>query len=251
MNICSIIGSCSNLSNTFYFQEKFIDSFVKKVYSNVDFVKLRDYNIEFIDFTVHKNFNYNIFGEGDIKIIQKKLLNADLIIFSSPVYMNNVSGVLKNFLDYFSLWTKIPLLAGKFCINLTTSSTVGGDYFVRNYLSDISAFLGLVSLGEFSIYTDLPFQLFNKNIENSIIENFVEKTMKTLKENISTNEKLERNFLNWKSFRLGEDIKHYLVENFDDIAYNTKIKDLLNLTLKLHDFDTFKDFVEYKRIKRL
>lgn len=36
--------------------------------------------------------------------LEKKILEADLIVLLSPVYLNNVSGAMKTFLDRIGSW---------------------------------------------------------------------------------------------------------------------------------------------------
>jgi multimeric flavodoxin WrbA len=42
--------------------------------------------------------------EDSMECIRKKILEADLIVLLSPVYLNNVSGAMKTFLDRIGSW---------------------------------------------------------------------------------------------------------------------------------------------------
>ena len=42
--------------------------------------------------------------EDSMEYIRKKILEADLIVLLSPVYLNNVSGAMKTFLDRIGSW---------------------------------------------------------------------------------------------------------------------------------------------------
>lgn len=59
------------------------------------------------------------------KIIKEKLLNSDIIIFSSPVYSNNVTALMKNFLDRFHYLVFRPMLTEKKAIVLSTAAHTG------------------------------------------------------------------------------------------------------------------------------
>lgn len=51
--------------------------------------------------------------EDSMEYIRKKILEADLIVLLSPVYLNNVSGAMKTFLDRIGSWVHTLALSGK------------------------------------------------------------------------------------------------------------------------------------------
>lgn len=91
----------------------------------------------------------------DMKIIKEKMINADFIIFASPVYVHNVSGDMKIFFDRIGYWTHIMRLSGKAGIAIATSSGNGLDLTV-NYIHKIMVFLGIKVVGRFGVIPYLP-----------------------------------------------------------------------------------------------
>lgn len=240
MKVCSIVGSSSRFSDTFYFQNKFLRSFVMNFKEKIEIsiLDLSKYDIGFMSTNTNYDFNYDeVFENNEIKCIKQKMLESDIIIFSSPVYMNNVSGIMKNFLDYFSFWVKTMCLSGKFGIVLTNSSQQGGDKFVREYLSSILCNLGVVVVGEFSLYRDFPFQLYNSNVEEVLINDFVQESIVNLKKGLNSSKNLEKTFSRLKN--------NYTKEYID---YLSKFVNDEERFIKLFDkfeFNSFQEYLDY------
>ncbi len=91
----------------------------------------------------------NLDEKDDMKIIKKKMIEADLIIFASPVYAHNVSGDMKIFIDRISYWMHIMKLAGKAGVILSSSAS-NGNKLVNDYLYKIMSILGIKVIGNFS-----------------------------------------------------------------------------------------------------
>ena len=79
--------------------------------------------------------------QDDMAMIKKKLLEADFIIWGSPVYAHQVSGQMKIFIDRISYWLHLLRLAGKPGIVLTTTAS-SGQMEVISYLSKIMRHTG-------------------------------------------------------------------------------------------------------------
>ena len=96
MNIIAICGSPRN-GNT-EFTLKRILAKAGELGASTELVLLREKRIEFCDGCLSGSS-----GEckirDDMQIIYPKLENADLIIFGSPNYFSNMSGMMKNFVD--------------------------------------------------------------------------------------------------------------------------------------------------------
>ena len=59
--------------------------------------------------------------------IRDKLLNADGLIFITPVYVHTVSAMLKNFIDRFAYFCHQPHFIGKSALLLVTTELSGAD----------------------------------------------------------------------------------------------------------------------------
>lgn len=76
---------------------------------------------------------YQCLGKGewfcpvkdDRGIIEKKMMEADGTIFSTPVYVLNVSWIMKNFIDRFAYLSHRPRFHSKRAIVVTTTGAVG------------------------------------------------------------------------------------------------------------------------------
>lgn len=84
--------------------------------------------------------------KDDMNEIKKELLAADLIILASPVYMHNVTGDMKNFIDRLAYWSHLLRLVGKYGIVISVSST-NGNFFVKQYLNTVSDYWGIDIIG--------------------------------------------------------------------------------------------------------
>lgn len=147
--ILAIIGSpSSNTSNTRALVEDFV-ALVKNSYPdcNHEIIMLGDKKIEYCNecYTCTKTGYCSI--NDDLKEIQEKMVQSDLIIFGSPVFMNNVSGQMKTFFDRLFLWMHIVKLIGKPAIVATTTAYSGQKY-TEKYLIDTTIGLGTINVGK-------------------------------------------------------------------------------------------------------
>lgn len=94
----------------------------------------------------------------DMRQIKRDMLGADLIIFASPIYAGNVTGIMKTFLDRLAYWMHLMCLCGKPVV-IVTNSCGNGIYFIDMYLRSMIAFLGgnLLRMEHFTIYTEEEF----------------------------------------------------------------------------------------------
>lgn len=80
---------------------------------------------------------------------KEQLCEADIIILGSPVYLHQVSGNMKNFIDRIAEWIHIFKLIGKLGIVISTSSN-NGNSPVTDYLESVLEYLGTSIIGTFS-----------------------------------------------------------------------------------------------------
>ncbi|WDV44946.1 NAD(P)H-dependent oxidoreductase [Clostridiaceae bacterium M8S5] len=74
-------------------------------------------------------------------MLEQKMLNADAIIISAPVYMLSVPGVVKNLVDHFAYILHRPVLFDKNVL-VVVSTAGGGDKKVAKYLKDVFEYWG-------------------------------------------------------------------------------------------------------------
>ncbi|MBX4262547.1 flavodoxin family protein (plasmid) [Clostridium estertheticum] len=118
----------------------------------------------------------NCFYEGnciqdendDMEEIKNNLENADIVIFASPVYMHNVSGDMKIFIDRISYWSHLLKLRGKVGLAISTSSGNGLD-ITTSYINKVMNFLGIKVVGALSIVPYKKNEKYHEIIENCAI----------------------------------------------------------------------------------
>lgn len=85
--------------------------------------------------------------DDDVQEIMNKLKRADGVILASPVYMGNITGKLKSFIDRTCSWYHRPELIG--VPMLSVVSTAGSDLkYVLNYLEKTAIFWGMQPAGK-------------------------------------------------------------------------------------------------------
>ena len=121
MIITIINGSPRNNGSTFKILNYFKEIFEKNNYNiNVKFVNLSDYNIKYcIGCQNCYKTGKCIFLDDSIEEIHDAIKNSSGIIFGSPNYATNVSGIFRNFHDRVHM-TMEQLLYRKPCVNVIT-----------------------------------------------------------------------------------------------------------------------------------
>ena len=65
-------------------------------------------------------------GKDDMAMLKEKILDCDIFLFGTPVYIWEMSGLAKSFLDRISYWTHRLELMGKPCVVFSTTSASHG-----------------------------------------------------------------------------------------------------------------------------
>ena len=79
--------------------------------------------------------------DDDIHLLQRKILESDIFIIASPVYIHYMTGDLKLILDRTAWWAHTLRLQGKPVVVLSTCST-NGNKTVIEPLSNIITYMG-------------------------------------------------------------------------------------------------------------
>lgn len=90
----------------------------------------------------------------DMAAFKSKMLEADFIIWGSPVYAHQVSGQMKTVIDRLSYWLHLFALAGKPGIALCTTAGTG-HMEVLAQLSKILYHLGIKAVGGYNVFSNL------------------------------------------------------------------------------------------------
>jgi multimeric flavodoxin WrbA len=134
MKILAIMGSPRQKSNTYQVTRKFEENM--KHWGDVEFeyVFLKDVNLKTclgcqVCFNTGEEFCPL---KDDRAMLEKKMHNADGVIFTSPNYVFNVSGLMKNFIDRFGYVCHRPRFF-KNAIMLTTSGVGGSELMMKPF----------------------------------------------------------------------------------------------------------------------
>jgi multimeric flavodoxin WrbA len=85
--------------------------------------------------------------DDDLKEIQHKLLESDLIVFGTPVYCWNVSAQYKAFIDRQIIWIHTLRLIGKPAVTVSTTA-IDGFNAMQKYLDSTLYMLGMIPIGK-------------------------------------------------------------------------------------------------------
>jgi len=160
MKIVVIMGS-PRKGNTFRACEEFREHLQKTCPAEFEYVWLADAHIEpcrgcFVCFPRGEDKCPS--RDDDVHTIEQKMLDADGVIFASPVYSANVSGQLKTFIDRISYNGHRPGFYGKKAFVLVTTGMLGaGD--VMKYLKTLAWVWGFECAGTVGLITpndDIP-----------------------------------------------------------------------------------------------
>lgn len=98
------------------------------------------------------SFNGICLFDDDIPALVERMKEADGLVFVSPVYIDNVTGQMKVFIDRLADAIHYQILAGKYGCSVSTTHTSGGDEVVA-YLNHVFNYLAVVSVGGLSVAT--------------------------------------------------------------------------------------------------
>jgi multimeric flavodoxin WrbA len=86
----------------------------------------------------------------DFSALFSLMTAADGIVLGSPVYIDNVTGQMKVFIDRLADAIHYQTLSGKYSCAVTTTFSSGGDAVV-NYLNHVLSYLGILTLEGISV----------------------------------------------------------------------------------------------------
>ncbi|WMM25771.1 flavodoxin family protein [Tissierella sp. MB52-C2] len=149
--IVSIVGSNNKNSVTNLVMFELLNNIKSQNESyEYEIICLSDYNIKYCEGceVCFKQGFCPIDKKDDFAIIRKKLKEANIIFFASPVYVHNVSGIMKTFFDRFAVSCHLLNFAGKLGFTLTTTYSNGQEK-VKLYLKDLQNSIGVKNLNNY------------------------------------------------------------------------------------------------------
>mgnify|MGYP003259696649 CR=1 FL=1 len=165
--VTAIVGSPQKINSNTYRTVVDIMNSITSSYQECkkNIISLSDYNIQnckgcarcFATCSVCQQY------EDDIKQIEEELLKSEVIIFASPVYAHNITGIMKNFIDRIAYGLHIMRFAGKYGVTVSVSDS-NGNSFVNDYLEKILMYMGVKVIQNISVQRV-------KVVEHSVIIN--------------------------------------------------------------------------------
>lgn len=123
-----------------------VQSILKNHDIEVEIINLFDYNIGECIGCEHCILEDSCVLVDDEKKLMDKLEGSDGIILTSPVYMENVSGKLKTFVDRTCKWFHRPVICGKPVLVMATTKG-SGLKTTLNYLERVAIQWGGINAG--------------------------------------------------------------------------------------------------------
>ena len=140
------INSSKRKMNT-YGLIKQVEKILNNSNINVEVINLFDYDIKPCIGCEHCLIKGNCVLKDDVSDIMDKIKSSDGVILTSPVYMENVSGALKIFLDRTCKWFHRPELYGKPILVIATTKGSGLKYTLK-YLERVAIQWGAFNAGK-------------------------------------------------------------------------------------------------------
>lgn len=146
IKICVCTGSCNPRSTTQYLAKEIIKRYQQASNRKVEVTFFSGAHTHILDCIGCTNCFINgtcrLDEQDDMGKVKRALLEADLVIFGSPVYFHCVSGGMKRMIDRLSYWTHTMELTGKLGITIATSGGNGLEY-VSEYLKKFYDYVGV------------------------------------------------------------------------------------------------------------
>jgi len=179
MKILAICGSARK-GNTEYLTKKFLEA-AKNKGAETELILLREKKIgECTGCDICFGTQLECEIKDDMPEVTKKLLQADMIVFSTPVYFDNVSGLMKVFMDRTNPLSSPPKLKGKKAFIIC----VGGQPIepsIRRCEENIKNFIEIHEMelvGSFTTRAEQPVEISTKP---KIIKKLQEMAMEAVK----------------------------------------------------------------------
>ena len=202
MKVLVIVGSSRGKGNT-YKVTKQLEEKIKKL-GDVEFnyLFLRETNLKQCRgcFTCVTRGEHLCPIKDDRAKIEEQMLNSNGVIFASPVYVFNITALMKNFIDRFGYASHRPLFFNQFAMAITTSAG-GGIKETLNYLESITRSWGFNFVDKLSIITH-PYLIHTPRYSKGI-ENNMDKAARIFYHSIKTKER--------KSPKLGQLIQYRMM----------------------------------------
>lgn len=163
MNIIAICGS-PRKGNTEFILRRFLTK-AEELGHKTELVLLREKRIERCGGCLSCDDSGECHIMDDMGAIINRMQANDLIIFGSPNYFNNVTGLMKDFFDRLNPFYKSQKLSGKQAIAMFAGDEMKSAEKIRTVVESLTNSLGISIIGDFYLNGKKPQDVEN-NPEN-------------------------------------------------------------------------------------
>lgn len=152
MKILAIHGSPRTISSATRKLAGFVLEGAAETGAETEMIDLTDYRIIPCTACEACSLDGICIHDDDVPAILRRLQEADGIVLGSPVYIDNITGQMKVFLDRLADAIHYQLLGGVYGCAVSTTFESGGDDVVA-YLNHVLNYLGVLSVGGIRVAT--------------------------------------------------------------------------------------------------
>ncbi|WMJ89098.1 flavodoxin family protein [Anaerocolumna sp. MB42-C2] len=157
--------------------------------------------------------------KDDRENLERKMKQADAVIFASPVYTYNVSWIMKNFLDRFAYRCHRPEFHGKKAMVVVTTGAVGIG-FVTKILSFMLGSMGFIICARAGITYAPPHEKDEKMLQKET-DKLIRQTEKFYNKIINTNP-VKPTLIKLLTFRMQQKAFSKAPQNLADYSFWNK-----------------------------
>lgn len=169
-----VFSGANSTENTL---DKIIERFLAQFSSMVAPIRLNIFFESTARLNINPIDNAAIFFTGkdniidDVERLRGELLDSDIVLFATPVYLRQISGISKVFLDRLANWTHLMNLIGKLAVPIVMSSS-NGEKETTAYLDYILQHMGAIVLEPLIVnQTELTPELFEATMNKVVRKN--------------------------------------------------------------------------------
>ncbi|KPG69955.1 flavodoxin family protein [Enterococcus sp. RIT-PI-f] len=190
-----LIGSRNKRGATYAFSRKLVDSLAIERYET-EYLFPQDFTIKPCLGCARCFLLTRCVQKDDLLSLQKKILDSDVLIIASPVYLHYMTADLKLILDRSAWWSHTLRLQGKPTVVLSTCSS-NGQTSVTKPLSEIMTWMGANVIATANA-SKLPDQLGNEQWLQSVGKVIADRIEEACQNDPQSNRFLEEVFQNTK-----------------------------------------------------
>lgn len=234
-----LIGSRKKGGNTTKFVNQIVDNLDKNKIQ-IEYSYPQDYKIGFCVGCDNCFINTECSLKDEITLLQNRILESDIFLIASPVYLHYMTADLKLVLDRSAWWAHTLRLQGKPVVVLTTCSSNGFNTALEP-ISKIMTYMGGNVIATANA-AQIPNQINNRDWLDEVSKEIANRIMKYVYLPPQSNQFIERVFVSSKVAMLQqEEVEKTSKIEFGECAYWRRTG--------MIKYSTFKEYLEEQNKK--